>query len=164
MKRIILVRHAKTISEGYDNDFNRTLKPVGKDDALRISLKLKEKSDQPELLLSSPAVRAMQTARIYAETFGYPATSIRQEPVFYTGLSTSKLIDHLHCFPDTVSTILLVGHNPTIHLFASELINSFNRSFPTCTTVGIDFKISQWIQLKVNQGELAFYLTPATVQ
>jgi phosphohistidine phosphatase len=67
MKRVILVRHAKSVSYGYDQDYDRTLTDRGEDDAYKISRELKNLKIKPDLFIASPAVRTTQTARIYAD-------------------------------------------------------------------------------------------------
>jgi phosphohistidine phosphatase len=72
MKRVIIVRHAKTIHHGYDQDYDRTLTDRGVDNADRISIEMVKVGINPDLIISSPAVRTTQTTKIYAKNFGYP--------------------------------------------------------------------------------------------
>jgi phosphohistidine phosphatase len=69
MKRVVLVRHAKAVAYGYEDDFNRDLRDSGVIDAQRVSNELKARGVFPDKIISSPALRALKTARIFAETF-----------------------------------------------------------------------------------------------
>ena len=71
MKRVIIVRHAKSVPYGYEDDFNRDLRDRGKNDSKLVSTELKNQNISPELMVSSPAKRAIKTARIFAENLGF---------------------------------------------------------------------------------------------
>ena len=63
MKRVIIVRHAKSVPYGYDDDFNRDLKyPRGFSDAAKVSGEFRKQQVFPDLIISSPAKRALKTA------------------------------------------------------------------------------------------------------
>jgi phosphohistidine phosphatase len=72
MKRLILVRHAKAEAGGYDHDFSRTLSDKGMADAPVVARELVKRNMKPDYMISSPATRALTTARLYAEEFNFP--------------------------------------------------------------------------------------------
>jgi len=78
MKRVVIVRHAKSVPYGYDDDFNRDLSNKGKNDATLVSNELKRKNIFPDAMISSPAKRAIKTARIFAENLGFDKNNIRE--------------------------------------------------------------------------------------
>jgi len=86
MKQLVLVRHAKAVQYDYENDFSRELTPRGLEDAVKVSLHLREQGIVPRLIISSPAVRALQTAEIFAGTFSYPLKKIRRSMICTTGI------------------------------------------------------------------------------
>ena len=137
MKRVTLVRHAKTISHGYDQDFDRTLTDRGENDAVRISHEMKMEGIVPDLIVASPAVRTTQTTRIYAKEFGYPTGNVRYEKKLYSGMQTTTFLRMLQELEDHHLTVMVVGHNPTIYYYLDLLLHEFSLDVPTCSTVVI---------------------------
>jgi len=160
MKQVILVRHAKSVSHGYDQDFDRTLSERGEEDALAISLELQKMTIHPDLIIASPAVRTSQTAWIFAGTLGYPLKNILFEKRLYSGKTSENFLAMLQEMEDEKETILVFGHNPTIYYYMHFLLKSFNDDVPTCSTVGIEFAVDSWSQLRERQGKLLFRLIP----
>jgi phosphohistidine phosphatase len=160
MKRLILVRHAKTISHGYDQDYDRTLTDRGEDDAHTISLELQKLNIRPDLIIASPAVRASQTAWIYADALGYPKETILYEKKLYSGKTQENFLAMLQEMEDEKETIMVFGHNPSIYYYMHYLIREFTDDVPTCSTVAIDFEIDSWSKLRDHQGKIAFRLIP----
>ena len=154
MKRVILVRHAKTIQHGYDQDYDRTLTERGEENAERISLELVKYQIIPDLIISSPAVRTTQTTRIYAASFGYPTRNVRYEKKLYSGMQTTTFIRMLQEVDDIHTTVMVTGHNPTIYNFLDALLPDFSLDVPTCSTVVIEFNIEQWADLNARSGKM----------
>ena len=163
MKRVIIVRHAKSVPYGYDNDFYRDLTDRGESDAEKISKKLKDLGVNPEMVIASPATRAMHTATIFCKNLGYELTKIRKEEVLYEGLTTQGFIDMLQALPETVLTVFVFGHNPTVYYLVYNLVKYFNSDMPTCSTVAIDFQVENWAEVSARVGQLAFQLTPKSI-
>jgi phosphohistidine phosphatase len=163
MKRVIIVRHAKSVAYGYDADFYRDLTDRGESDAGLISKKLKGLGVTPELVIASPATRAMHTASIFCRNLGYDRAKIRQEEVLYEGLTTQSFIDMLQALPETVQTVFIFGHNPTVYYLAYNLVKYFNSDMPTCSTVAIDFQVEKWTEVSARGGQVAFQLTPKSI-
>ncbi|MCK9641753.1 MAG: histidine phosphatase family protein [Prolixibacteraceae bacterium] len=152
MKRLIIVRHAKTIQYGYDQDYDRTLTERGEDNADRISNEMVKIGIVPDLIISSPAVRTTQTTRIYAGNFGYPKENIRYEKRLYSGMQTTTFLQFLHELDDRHTSVMVVGHNPTIYFYLEFLLPDFSLDVPTCSTIVIDFKIHNWAELRAHSG------------
>jgi phosphohistidine phosphatase len=163
MKRVIIIRHAKSVPYGYDNDFERDLTERGEGDAAKISLKLHQSWITPDLVISSPATRAIHTASIFCQNLMYDLDKIRKEEILYEGLTTQGFIDMLQALPETVETVFVFGHNPTVYYLAFNLVKYFNSDMPTCSTVVIDFQVEKWTEVSARDGQLAFQLTPKTV-
>ena len=160
MKRVVIVRHAKAVPYGYDDDFNRKLRKKGKDDARLISSTLREDRVKPDMIISSPAKRAYKTAKIYAKTLRYPKEKIVLEEELYDGLSIQDFIEMLRDLPEEVKTVFVFGHNPTVYFLVNNLVRFFNKDVPTCSTVAIDFKTTSWKEISSRNGALAFQLVP----
>ena len=160
MKHVILVRHAKSISYGYDQDFDRTLTERGEEDALTISRELKHLGIHPDVIIASPAVRTTQTARIFAETLEYPFIMIRFEKKLFSGKTSGSFLILLQELEDEKETVIVVGHNPTVYYYMLYLMGDFYLDVPTCSTVGIDFDVDSWSKLREGHGKMKFRLIP----
>lgn len=163
MKRVIIVRHAKSVHTGYDDDFHRDLADRGFSDADMISMKLKDQDIYPDLVIASPATRAMNTATIYCQNLGYDVARIRQEIDMYEGLSTQNFVDLLQELTEEVQTVFVFGHNPTVYYLVSNLVKYFNSDMPTCSTVGLEFNVDKWADISARVGQIAFQLTPKNI-
>jgi len=160
MKRVVIVRHAKAVPYGYEDDFNRDLRDRGKNDAKLVSKELNVLEIKPDAMISSPAKRALKTARIFAEHLEFDAKKIREIPEIYDGLTTSEFVELIQSLDDDLQTVFFFGHNPDFHMFTGNLLKSYHDDMPTCATVGIDFQVGSWKQVEARTGENAFRLTP----
>ena len=163
MKRVIIVRHAKSVPYGCDDDFNRDLMDRGINDVDKISLRLKEMGITPDLVIASPATRTMHTARIFCNNLGYDLESIRKETDFYEGITTHDFIDLVQQFSEEVQTVFVFGHNPTVYYLVYNLVKYFNADMPTCSTVALDFEVQTWKEVSARGGKLAFQLVPKSL-
>ena len=163
MKRVIIVRHAKSVPYGYDNDFYRDLTDRGESDAEKISERLKSLGVTPDMVIASPATRALHTATIFCKTLGYAIPQIRKDEILYSGLTTQGFIDILQELTESVQTVFVFGHNPTVYYLVYNLVKYFNSDMPTCSTVVLDFPVEKWSEVSARGGQLVFQLTPKTV-
>ena len=163
MKRVIIVRHAKSVPYGYDDDFHRDLTERGVNDALKISQELRNRIVFPDLMIASPATRTMHTASVFCENLDYSTSSIRQVDNLYEGMTTQSFVDLLQQLPEDVKTVFVFGHNPTVYYLVYNLVKYFNSDMPTCSTVGLDFQVEKWSEVSARVGQVAFQLTPKSV-
>lgn len=160
MKRVIIVRHGKAVPFGYEDDFNRDLRDRGKDDAKLISTELNKRNIKPDAMISSPAKRAIKTARIFAETLNFKKNNISEIQDIYEGLTTSEFIELIQDLPEKTETAFFFGHNPGFYYFVSNLLEHFSSDIPTCSTVGIDFNVDSWKKVEARSGKMVFQLIP----
>jgi len=160
MKKLYIVRHSKAVETAPDfSDFNRCLAEYGVAKATTIAQYLARDLDQVELMLSSPACRALETARIFAEKLNYPLTEIiQQEPLYHFG-GINRAIDIIAHVDDDVKTLMLFGHNPTFNALCWNLCQEFREGLPTSAVVGIAFNTSSWPEAIRKGGKLLTYLT-----
>ena len=160
MKTIYLVRHAKSDwGNASTGDFDRTLNERGMKAAPFMAARLKQKGILPELLISSPAIRALTTAELFSETIGYPEENILQRIEIYRGgvLDLLKIVQQI---PDTCESAMLFGHNPTLTEFSNLLAGSYIESMVTCGLVKIELDIVSWKSANPDSGKLAWYDFP----
>lgn len=163
MKRVIIVRHAKSVPYGYDDDFRRDLTDRGIDDANKISLRLKEMGIDAGLMIASPATRTMHTASIFSKNLGYKFELIRQEPDFYEGATTQDFINLIQQLPEDVQTVFIFGHNPSVYYLVYNLVKYFKADMPTCSTVALDFQVEKWADVSARAGKVAFQFVPKSM-
>jgi phosphohistidine phosphatase len=144
MRRITIVRHAKS---SWDNptlmDAQRPLNARGKDSAPMMGERLRKRGMSPDLLVSSPASRAVETAHIIAGKLGYPQESIHQDSRLYHA-SVKDWFSVICSFPKDANHVLCFGHNPGL----THLYNIFSpepqSNIPTCGIIDLTFDVDEW--------------------
>jgi phosphohistidine phosphatase len=163
MKTIYVIRHAKSSWDDLAlDDFDRPLNERGKRDVPRMAKRLKEKEPAIDTVISSPANRAITTAKGIADILQLDATHIRQEPRLYHA-SAETMLTIVQKLTDKVDTIMLVGHNPGLTDFVNELTGESIANVPTCGMVAITFTASEWSAIRWNTGKLLFFDYPKAV-
>ncbi len=161
MKRLLLVRHAKTepITDA-DSDFTRQLKKRGHKDARMIADHLIGNSMVPEMIISSPAHRALQTAKIMAGSYNIPESEIKEIPFIYNGFTLEELVKEIASIAGDKDSVMVVGHNPDIALMAIQFSGENFFHFPTSATAVISFSASEWSQIKAGTGRADMFVFP----
>ncbi|GAB4527676.1 MAG: histidine phosphatase family protein [Anaerolineae bacterium] len=170
MKTILILRHAKSDwGDQYRTDFDRPLARRGLADAPRMGEVLALFECVPDRILSSPALRARQTAELVAEACGY-RKSIHWEDTFYGGTS-QDLVAALQRLPEAIERPMLVGHNPTVEETVALLLGQeggpgadFPIRIPTAGLVCLDVDILDWIDLEPGDAILRWFLIPKLVK
>ncbi len=164
MKRVIIVRHAKAVPYGYDDDLERDLTERGEEDADLISKELANQKIIPDLFISSPANRTKQTGEIFARNLSYSLDKIRYEKKLFTGKSPENFLKMLQDLEEEFNTVFVFGHNPSVYYYMNHLLRHFVEDVPTCSTVAIDFNVSSWKELEERSGNLGLRLIPDMVK
>ena len=109
---LLILRHAKSSwDSGADTDFERPLAERGKRDAPRMGQWLNRQNLKPDLVVSSPAERALQTTLRVCKELGVKKKKITWDSRIY-GSSTPQLLEVLSDIPAKADRVMLVGHNP----------------------------------------------------
>ena len=112
MKReLLILRHGKSDWHLPVDDFNRPLKKRGRKNAQQMGGWLLRQELVPDYVISSPAYRALETARLACSVMQLSDKEIRQEPVVY-GADVPELLQVLHAVSKDAKRVLMVGHNP----------------------------------------------------
>ena len=133
MKRPFIVRHAKAVKGGA-RDFDRQLAPRGEADAAELGRRLHRRGEHPDAVVSSPARRALDTAKLIAREIDFPWAQIRTEKSAYLA-EPSDLLQLVRELDDRSRIALMVGHNPGISELAHLLSGSFSEELPTAAIV-----------------------------
>lgn len=159
MKQLTLVRHAKAEPQQHGMaDFDRALNARGEADSALMGQRLVGYQANPQHILSSPAKRAIETARLIAHALGYPDEQITTDMHLYNAM-VSDLIRVIEQIDNAWSSVLLVGHNPGIASLMYYLTNE-QRDVPTCAVAGIDLAVASWTDVEQSNGTLAFFDYP----
>jgi phosphohistidine phosphatase len=146
MKRLHLVRHAKSSwDEPALADHDRPLAARGQRDLAVMSRHLARQHPAPDLLLSSSALRALQTAEGLAAAWRLPACDIVVQARIYEA-SLATLLSLLQGLPVHCRSALLVGHNPGLSELAHHLHASLTH-LPTCAVLSLELAIDSWAEL-----------------
>jgi phosphohistidine phosphatase len=143
-KTLILVRHAKSSwADPHLTDHDRPLNKRGADDAPRMGRRLAKRGDLPEVIVTSSALRALETAKIFASKLEIPTGAVLVEPKIY-GAGVEQLIDLIQDFDEGVRSVLLVGHNPTMSELVHRLTGEELGELPTCSVVTLRVGSGDW--------------------
>jgi phosphohistidine phosphatase len=143
MKTLFLVRHAK--SSWDDNtlpDKDRPLNDRGKRNAPRMGKRLAKRDVKADLILSSPASRALKTAEIIAKKLDYRRKDIVVDDRLYPG-AADDLLHIIHELGDKLNRVMLVGHNPALAELAHHLSSDIT-DMPTCAVAELTFNAKSW--------------------
>ena len=164
MKTLYLVRHAQAISrESGVNDFKRLLAPEGREEARTMGKRLVRKGIAPDLLIASPADRALETAHIFAEKLDYSIQRILLREELYPGEDATCFPRVLNELPDGYQTVMLFGHEPALSRWANTLIPDCCGELRTTGVIGIALPISSWQAVSDGIGVLMFFDFPVQV-
>jgi phosphohistidine phosphatase len=147
MKRIVLVRHAKSSWDYGVSDRERPLKPRGRQDAELVANQFVNRSKVPDYIFSSPAKRAMETCKIFTSLLNYPFENINIEEKLYDfgGVGVIGFVKNLS---DNVNEIMIFGHNAAFTNIVNDFGSSYIDNLPTSGLVEIEFDIQNWMELE----------------
>ena len=148
MKTIYIVRHAKS-SWKYDSvkDIDRPLKERGINDAQMLSKLLAKEIRKPDVFVSSSANRALHTAVIFCENFGYPLSNLQIKRQLYS-FSDGYLVKTVKALDDSFSSAIIFSHDHGINTFVNKFGSKPIAHVPTCGVVGIEFNEKHWKNIK----------------
>jgi|GEM_PF-90917 len=157
MKQLILIRHVKSDWTGLVPDFDRPVREDRTDDALHIAKEIAKNDQVPQHIVSSPALRTMQTARLLCTVWKYPAKNIETDSRLYE-CAASDIMKKARTLNDEYQTITIVCHNPAITDFVNRYSDSSIDNVPTTGAVMISFDTENW--KGIEKGKLNWFLRP----
>ncbi|MEE8365836.1 MAG: histidine phosphatase family protein [Gammaproteobacteria bacterium] len=164
MKSLFLLRHAKSSwSDPGLEDRQRPLNKRGKRDAPIMGDRLRARNEYPDLILTSPALRARCTAELFANACGYSPEMIVEEAELY--FSSIRSIEGIIVNQDDqYRSLMLVFHNPDI----TQLVNSIDAAIridniPTCGMVKLVSDIDRWRDWSVSNTRFEYFDTPKRI-
>ena len=160
MKTLYLIRHAKSSWKNDElTDFERPLNERGKRDAPFMGKLLHEQKIRPDAIISSPALRALTTARIIATELKYDLKYIATDGLLYEA-DFRSMMSVVNGIDDSLATVIIVGHNPGITFLANSLTEAAIENIPTCGVVGINLDGGRWRTIHPGSATLKFFEQP----
>lgn len=169
MRRLMLLRHAKSSWPANTADRDRPLAVRGREAAPVMGRYLAEELLLPDLVLISPAKRTVETWELVRPMLPErPGTHF--EPRIYESPS-ERLLKVAQEVEPGVRTLLMIGHNPGFEELAARLTSHGDRyaaarmaqKYPTCGLAVLDFDIEDWRDLSPRSGRLDRFVTPASL-
>jgi len=157
MKNLILIRHAKSSWDTPLIDKERSLATIGIKDAHLVATTIKNSIPSKNLIWSSTAKRATETAIIFAQNLSWPLESIIFRDELYTFDSTvlEKIIKSCQ---DSYENVIIFGHNEAITEFVNKFGDVFIDNVPTTGFVSIAFNTNNWSS--ITEGKILKTLFP----
>lgn len=153
-KTLYLVRHAKSSwGNPSDSDFDRPLNERGRRDAPEMGRRLMGKGVRPNVVLCSPARRAVETIALLNAELGVPADSIHMQKRIYEA-SPETLLELIQKLDDSYDSAMLVGHNPAMTWLVEGLTGANIQNLPTCSVVTISLNSNHWNKAGKDPAEL----------
>jgi phosphohistidine phosphatase len=170
MRRLFLIRHAKTEPHVGTDDYQRRLTDRGRADARRIAAALAARKMLPEVLVHSGAARARETAEILAAEWKRKVALREEARLYDAGLAS--LLALTRALSNDDARVGLVGHNPGLGELATTLTGSgadpelrrLAAKYPTGAVAALDFSVRRWEDVEPNSATLALYLTPGELE
>jgi phosphohistidine phosphatase len=119
----------------------------------------RSRNEPIDLLVSSPAVRALSTARTFATEIGTPFEAIVQDRTMYLA-ELPALIKRVNQLPDSAARVMLFGHNPGLSDLVEYLGDGDLGELPTCAVVRIDLVIDSWAEASMGLGTVVWHDHP----
>ena len=164
-RTVILLRHGKSSwSDSTLADIDRPLAPRGERAAKKLAKYIRRKRIRPALVLCSPALRARQTLEAVEASLGKRCV-VEIVPQLYAA-SEHELLERLQALPESLSSAMLIGHNPGLQDLALVLASRgaylprLEEKFPTGALATLVVPSPSWSALGPGEAELVDYVVP----
>ena len=158
MKTLLLLRHAKSSwKTGNVKDFDRPLNQRGMKAAPQVGKSLRKRKLKLDLVLSSPAERARQTAQFMLES-ARMSVELRYDERIYEA-SAARLLEIVSQMEDSANVAMLVGHNPGMEDLLSVLAGE-KRHLSTAALACIELNVEKWNKVRAEVGRLEWFAKP----
>jgi phosphohistidine phosphatase len=158
MKTLVILRHAKSSwKDASLQDFNRPLNSRGKRAAEVIGRFIRKQKLKPDLVLSSPAVRARETIDIVLKSARLQV-ELRYDERIYEA-DPMRLLEVISQVEEDRKVVLLVGHNPGLEELLKFLTGQ-PEHLPTAALVKITLGTDKWSEISAKKGKLEWLVKP----
>ena len=158
MKSVILIRHTKSDWSNLLEDFDRPIRQDRKTDTVLIAKEIAEKGTLPQQIISSPAVRTLQTAELLCGEWKYLFKDIIKDKSLYE-CEARDIVTAIQKVDEKYDVIAIVCHNPAITVFVNQYSNASIDNVPTTGAIRVDFDVEHWKDIKA-EGKAKWFLRP----
>ena len=163
MKQIVFIRHGKASHEqSFAKDIERPLIEKGIERTKKISKYLSDNNIIPDLIISSNAIRAFETAKFIAHTFNYNEKNIKVFDSLY-GCNTEEYLNLIHSISNKINTLFVFGHNPEISECFSLFSGQHQLPLPTSGTAIFSSVSKKWSEIHPKNTKLIKLLIPKEI-
>ena len=152
MKTLLLLRHGKS---SWDDpglaDAARPLGERGRRAAPKMGRWLRERGLMPDVIVSSPAVRARSTALLAAEAAAFVGSILFDGRIYEA--TPAGLVDVVRGLPEAAGSALIVGHNPGLEALVSAFAGHSER-LPTAALAQVELQVARWADVVLAQGRV----------
>lgn len=157
MKKLIVIRHAKSDWTNNTKDFDRPLSKRGYKDAPKMARLLMQQNIQIDQFVSSTANRAQTTCKLFAKEFG--ANDILLKDNLYMA-APQDFIHVISQLDDKYDTVAVFSHNNELTYFVNDLTDKDIDHVPTCGAVGFTIETDSWADFAKAKKEFLFFFYP----
>ncbi len=152
MKRLVILRHGKSSwDNSFLDDFDRPLNERGKANSSDMGVFLLEKFGMPDIILTSTAKRAFDTANNAAKSMKYQTKEVISDSALYLA-SVNTILKSVGKLSDTATSCILVGHNPGL----TDLVNFLGvrlDNLPTASAICFTFDTENWNEISPSNAK-----------
>lgn len=161
MKTLYLIRHAQaTVRDEDQPDLDRVLESRGFKQARRTARNLKQVTGRPDLMVSSPARRALETAQVFAELLDYPVQRIRLEQAVYDAPDAPTLAAVISQLPEEPECAMVFGHEPLLSDTVGLMVPGCRLALSKGSVAGVRLEGNSWSDAVMQGGLLEYHDSP----
>ena len=153
MKKLLLLRHAKSSWAYSVEDYDRPLSEKGINDINKVSLKNIGFFKKFQMVLTSPANRALHTSTIFTRNVFIKFEKLRVVDELYT-FDYKDVVDYVYKLDNALSSVALIGHNPAFSQVAEYLSDKHPPGLKTSDWIMLEFEQKEWS--KINNGTYTY--------
>lgn len=155
--RLFLIRHS-IAQDDASSDFERSLTTEGKNLIIKVTTNLPIKPAPDSVFYSSPANRAIETAKVFASFFGLKE-NIKTDEFLYRYHSPERFLMWLDTIGE-VNDLWVFGHNPMLSQIVTFFTNDQIYSMPKCAVAGFESNARSWFEVNHKTSKLLFFESP----
>lgn len=161
MKTVYIVRHAEALKkEKPIPDFERPLIKRGVKNTRDVARRMKKAGINADLLISSPANRAIETAHIVAKSLKYPVQKILLRELLYESTNHEDFLPLIRELSNKHRSVMIFGHDPTFSAFARYVAPEYTKTMPKAALLAVEFDVDTWEEVDPGGGRIAYYDFP----
>ena len=154
MKYLYVMRHGAAVGSSFDlDDYDRGLSESGSKKVREVAQRFAQKAEIIDLLVSSPARRAFDTAKLWALHSGMAVQTVQTDSKIYRA-KPNDLLKLITSIDEGVGSLMLIGHNPAITDLVSDLVGGRTTSIPTSGIVRLLLPIVDWCEVECEKAQI----------